>query len=271
MSFVHVSGALGHHEQVDGGAAAATVQGLTRRYGRVLALDDVTFELPVDAGIVGLLGPNGAGKSTLLAHLATLTRVQEGLLEVLGHDVRRKSERDRARRHLGYLPQRFRLVPSMRVSDIVAYAAWMNGVESRISHSHAGQALEYVGLSDKASQRVRTLSGGQRQRVGIACAIAHRPRLLLLDEATVGIDPVARVQLRRYLRDIARDRVVLLSTHLVEDVVQVCERIIVMNQGRAVYDGPTAALAAIAADNLSPLASPLESAYERLLAPGPQR
>ncbi len=250
--------------------AAAKLVGLTRRYGRVLALDDVTFDLPVGAGIVGLLGPNGAGKSTLLAHLATLTQVQEGTLEVLGHDVRRRPERDRARRHLGYLPQRFRLVPSMRVIDIVSYAAWMNGVESRRCRRQADEALEFVGLSDKAQLRVRTLSGGQRQRVGIACAIAHQPRLLLLDEATVGIDPVARVQLRRYLRDIAHDRVVLLSTHLVEDVVQVCDRIIVMNQGRTVYDGPTAALAENASDNLSPLASPLESAYERLLTPGPR-
>ncbi len=173
-----------------------------------------------------------------------------------------------ARRQLGYLPQRFRLVPSMCVVDIVAYAAWVNGIDARSCRALAEHALASVGLADKAAARVKTLSGGQRQRVGIACAIAHKPRLLLLDEATVGIDPVARVNLRRYLHAIAEDRVVLLSTHLVEDVVQVCDRIVVLDGGRVVYDGPTTALASQAADDISPLASPLESAYERLLAPG---
>lgn len=245
-------------------AVALELAGVSHRYGRHWALRDV--DLRIGVGLVGLLGPNGAGKSTLLSIAATLIGPRSGRVSVMGRDVKDPSGRRAARSYIGMLPQRFALVPSMRVLDTVAYAAWVNGVTSVECTTKAEAALAAVGLHDLLDVRVRKLSGGQRQRVGIASAIAHEPALLLLDEATVGIDPVARVQLRRYLLEIAQGRSVIVSTHLVEDVVQLCERIVVLNRGRLVYDGGTESLVeTIAPTERSPLASPLEAAYERLL------
>lgn len=238
-------------------------------YGRTQALKGVSFEL--SGGVVGLLGPNGAGKSTLLSLIATILRPQTGVIQVLGSDVSDRGGRDAARSAIGLLPQRFALVPSLRTAETVAYAAWVNGVAAVDCFDAADAALRAVGLEEKARTRVRSLSGGQRQRVGVAAAIAHRPRLLILDEATVGIDPVARVQLRRYLNDIAEHCTILLSTHLVEDAAQLCSRILVLRDGRLVFDGETDRLM----DLVNPaergaLASPMEAAYERLLAGEPE-
>lgn len=246
-------------------AFALELTGVSHRYGRHWALRDV--DLAIGVGVVGLLGPNGAGKSTLLSIAATLMKPKSGKVSVMGRDVVDRAGRCAARSCIGLLPQRFALVPSMRVLDTVAYSAWVNGVPSTECTAKAGAALAAVGLDDLLDVRVRKLSGGQRQRVGIAAAIAHEPALLLLDEATVGIDPVARVQLRRYLLEIAEGRSVIVSTHLVEDVVQLCDRIVVLNRGRLVYDGGTESLVkTVAATERSPLASPLEAAYERLLS-----
>jgi ABC-2 type transport system ATP-binding protein len=236
------------------------------RYGRRPALREVSLELA--HGITGLLGPNGAGKSTLLALLATLTVPHEGTVRVFGHDTARRRGREAARRRIGVLPQRFSLVPSMTVLDTVAYAAWMNGIDSRRCRERAEAVLCEVELVDHLSRRVRSLSGGQRQRIGIAAALVHDPELLVLDEPTVGLDPVVRVQLRRLLHRLATGRVVMLSTHMVEDVVQLCTRVAVLDAGRLVYDGATAELAEAsnATGAGAGLASPLELAYERLLA-----
>lgn len=243
--------------------AAVAFQGVSFKYGRRTVLHGI--DLRVGQGILGLLGPNGAGKSTLLSLAATLTRPHSGSIRVLGNDVRLPTGRAKARRSIGILPQRFSLAPSMTALETVAYAAWVNGISSADCGRCAVAALSSVDLTEHASVRVRKLSGGQRQRVGIAGAIAHQPALLLLDEATAGVDPVARIQLRRYLQQISSGRTVIVSTHLVEDVVQLCERVVVLNAGRVVYNGATAALVDSVDASLSPLTSPLEAAYEQLL------
>lgn len=248
-------------------SVAVELSGVGYRFGRRVALSDV--DLSVGGGVLGVLGPNGAGKSTLLSLVATLLRPQSGRVSVLGHDVTTVAGRAAARRGLGLLPQRFTLVPSLSVIDTVAYAAWVNGVSSASCLPRAKEALAAVGLSDLTTAKVRTLSGGQRQRLGIAAAIAHTPPLLLLDEPTVGLDPAARVQLRRHVRDLARHCSVVLSTHLVEDVTQLCERIVVLNEGRVVFDGSNTALIDSFDEPAAELASPLEAAYERLLTQRP--
>jgi ABC-2 type transport system ATP-binding protein len=226
-------------------------------------LDDVTFEL--GEGVTGLLGPNGAGKTTLLSLVATVLQGGSGQIEVGGHDVRTRHGRLAARRLLGFLPQRFDLSGGMSLQDTVAYAGWSWGLGKGEVGAAAVRALRVVGLEDRASQRVRVLSGGQRQRLGIAAAIVHDPRVLILDEPTVGLDPAQRLRTREYLQEIGRERTVLLSTHLIEDVSRLCERIVVLSEGRVRYHGDTAALIAGSAEDANPLISPLEAGYERLL------
>lgn len=241
-----------------------TMKGVTHRYGRTRALTDVS--LSVSGGLVGLLGPNGAGKSTMLSIASTLIRPGSGEVRVLGHDVTSVGGRRSARKVLGVLPQRFALVPSMRVQETVAYAAWVHGVSSADCVVRAEEALDTLHLSQLAGSKVRTLSGGQRQRLGIAAAIAHDPQLLVLDEPTVGLDPVARVEFRRHLRSIAHDRTVIISTHLVEDVAHLCDRVIILNHGRVSFEGDVSVLLSQPdASSASSLSSPLEAAYENLL------
>lgn len=230
------------------------------------ALDGVS--LTIGSGVVGILGPNGAGKTTLLSVLATALRVPRDVAWVGGHDVGTRSGRAAARQLLGWLPQRFDLAGGMTVQDTVAYAAWANGVDVDKSVKLAKDALALVDLSDRAGDRVRRLSGGQRQRLGLAAAIAHQPAVLLLDEPSVGLDPQQRVRFRASIRAAAGDRVVLLSSHLLEDVTQVCDRVAVMNHGRLLFLGSTKELATRAhAGGRAPKddMTPLEAGYLRVL------
>ncbi|OFE17760.1 hypothetical protein BA895_14290 [Humibacillus sp. DSM 29435] len=228
------------------------------------ALDDVSFA--VDGGVVGILGPNGAGKTTLLSVLATALRVPAGQAWVGGHDVGTPSGRRAARGLIGWLPQRFDLAGGMSVQDTVAYAAWSNGADPAQSFVLAQDALALVDLSDRARERVRRLSGGQRQRLGLAAAVAHRPPVLLLDEPSVGLDPQQRLRFRASIRAAASDRIVLLSSHLLEDVAQVCDRVAVMDRGRVLFLGSTAELAALGQSSdggagSTEATTPLEAGY----------
>lgn len=215
---------------------------VSHRYRRQLALESVTLEL--GKGSTGLLGPNGAGKTTLLKLAATVLPLQVGRLEVAGIDVSGSAGRRQARQHLGYLPQHFEVSGSMRVSEAVEYAAWAQGLSDRDSLGAARDALRLVGLSDLARRRVRHLSGGQRQRMGIACTVAHEPSVLLLDEPTAGLDPEQRNTVRQHLTRLATDRVVVMSTHILEDVARFCDHLVVIVEGRVRYQGPPAGLAA---------------------------
>lgn len=195
---------------------------------RKSVLRDVTWE--IGPGMTGLIGPNGAGKTTLISLLVGQVQPTRGTIEL-------DSGPDEPRRPVGYLPQRFSLVPAMTVLDTVAYAAWVNGVTSGRCAAAAAAALDRVDLADYSASKVRALSGGQRQRVGLATALAHDPTILILDEPTVGLDPGHRLKLRALLSDIATNRTVLLSTHLVEDVAHLCSEVGVLAEGRLVYRG----------------------------------
>jgi ABC-2 type transport system ATP-binding protein len=227
------------------------------RYGRRPALSEVTWE--VRPGVTGLLGPNGAGKTTLLNLLVGLTRPSSGSITI-GDGQKRPS--------VGFVPQRFSTAGELRVVDTVSYAAWVNGVARSECGQAAERALAEVELADRAGDRVRSLSGGQRQRLGIAAALAHRPQLVVLDEPTSGLDPGQRLRAREIISGLGERYTVVLSTHLIEDIANVCERVAVLARGRLVFDGTVADLTALVdgADSSGTLGSPFERAYESLIS-----
>ena len=205
------------------------------RYGRRTCVSGVSFVL--HAGVTGLLGVNGAGKTTLMGVLSTLRRPSSGEIRILGDDVCTRAGRSNARRNLGYLPQSFEMMGFSSVMSNVEYAAWAHGVAEKDVHEVSVAALRAVDLLDLSACRARTLSGGQRQRLGIACVTAHRPALLLLDEPTVGVDPLQRTTLRDMIAVLGRRSTVLLSSHLVEDVAKLADHVMIMSEGGLLYDG----------------------------------
>ncbi len=234
--------------------------------GRKKVLDALTWT--VEPGVTGLLGPNGAGKTTLLSLIVTLLPVRGGRLLIGEHDLATGTGRSRARRELGFVPQRFSLAGELTVADTVAYAAWAHGLDRRVCGEAALRALESVDLAGLADQRTRSLSGGQRQRVGIAAALAHDPRVLILDEPTAGLDPGQRLRVREVVARLGEDRTVLISTHLIEDIAHLCSRIGVLAGGRIEFQGTFPELEALIDDTSgsSAYGSGFERAYDRLIA-----
>ena len=218
------------------------LEGLTKVYpGPVCALSDVTLTIP--RGMFGLLGPNGAGKSTLMKILAGLLEPTAGRVTFDGIDVTAHPEQVWPR--LGYLPQAFGFYPNLTGEALLRHVLRLKGVHAQASEKHLAAALLARGnLTAAAKRKVKTYSGGMRQRRGIAQALAGDPDLLFVDEPTAGLDPEERRRLYRLLADLAADRVVLLSTHLVDDVAMLCPRFAVMRQGRLIAETtPTDALA----------------------------
>jgi ABC-2 type transport system ATP-binding protein len=214
---------------------------LTRRYGNLLAVRDLSFEVG-RAEVVGFLGQNGAGKTTTLRMLAGSLAVTDGSVAIGGFDMA-TSPRD-AKRLLGYLPERPPLYDDMRVRDYVAYAARLHEVAE--PGDAADEALVRAGVDDVRDRYVGHLSKGYRQRVGLAAAIAHRPRVLLLDEPASGLDPVQRVGMRSLIRELAEGEVtVLLSSHVLAEVADVCDRVLVLHEGRLVGDHTTSGGASV--------------------------
>ena len=238
------------------------LQGVSHRYGRRSALTAVSLQL--HSGVVGLLGPNGAGKSTLMKVLSTVLVPQTGSVTFDGLDITR--EPDQARALLGYLPQRFDVMGFSTVRHNVEYAAWAHGLDRSEAHDAANDILERVDLAGRARSLARSLSGGMRQRLGIACAMVHRPAVLLLDEPTVGLDPQQRFELRTMIAELGRDSIILISTHLVEDLTRSASQVVVMHAGRITYDGTIAGLEQLGSDPDAAYASSLEAGYHAVLA-----
>jgi ABC-2 type transport system ATP-binding protein len=204
-------------------------------YGKKVALSGVNITLTL--GVTGLLGRNGAGKSTFMEILATVKKPCNGSVIIDGTPVVGIKGISQARQRLGYLPQKFDLMLSSSCLRNVAYSAWCRGMNGSDAVDAAQWALGIVGLDQRSEDRAGKLSGGQRQRLGIACALVHRPSILLLDEPTVGLDPVQRREVRSYLAAIAQTTCVLISTHIIEDLTEPGTSIAVVRQGRIVYHG----------------------------------
>ncbi|MFC7387802.1 ABC transporter ATP-binding protein [Sphaerisporangium rhizosphaerae] len=218
-------------------------EGVSLRFGRTTALEEVSFAL--HDGVTGLLGPNGAGKTTLLRILATAIPADAGRLRILGVDPRGAAGRLAVRRRLGYLPQNPGFHQHFTAFEFVDYIAILKEiVDGR--HDEVRRVLHAVGLDDQRGKKIKALSGGMRQRVGLAAALLDDPALVILDEPTVGLDPEQRLRFRELIAHIGEGRTVLLSTHQTEDVATVCQRVIVLNQGRIRFEGEPVALAGVA-------------------------
>lgn len=208
------------------------IEHVTKVYpGGKRALDD--FSLTVEAGVFGLVGPNGAGKTTLMRIIATLLKPTGGHVRVFGHDLNTEAGQTATRALLGYLPQEAGLHLELSVEQELDYMALLKEItDPKTRARQVAQAIERVGLQEARRQRVKTLSGGMKRRLGIAVALLDNPRLVIVDEPTAGLDPVERVRFRNLLFELAGERIVLLSTHIIEDVMQICTRLAVINAGR---------------------------------------
>ena len=211
------------------------IQNLSKRYANgVQALDNVS--LTIAPGMFGLLGPNGAGKSTLMRTLATLQEADSGSATFDGIDVLR--DKDRVRRVLGYLPQEFGVYPKVTAAEMLDHFARLKGVtDSKARKATVDALLERTNLSSVRKQRLGGFSGGMRQRFGIAQALIGNPKLIIVDEPTAGLDPEERVRFHNLLADIGRDVVVILSTHIVDDVADLCPNFAVISKGRVLLTG----------------------------------
>jgi len=205
------------------------IENVSKQYRReVWGLRDFTLRL--GPGILGLLGPNGAGKSTLMRIIATITRPSSGAIYWNGVDIDKRP--DDLRRVLGYLPQDFGVYPNLSAVEFLTYLAAVKGLPPKQARQRIEELLHLVNLTEAAYRPIGGLSGGMRQRVGIAQALLNDPHLLIVDEPTVGLDPEQRVSFRNLIADLAGERLVLLSTHIVSDVAATATSIALINHGQ---------------------------------------
>jgi ABC-2 type transport system ATP-binding protein len=221
------------------------LEGVSKRFGDVVAVDDVS--LRVAAGeVVGFLGPNGAGKTTLLRLLTTYLQPDDGTVRVAGHDARRAPLEVRAA--IGVLSEHNALYEGMRVDRWLAFCGRVRGLTGERLAERAAWVVERCDLAAVLGKRVRECSKGYRQRIGLAAALLHDPPVLVLDEPTHGLDPLQVVAFRDFVRALAPGRAVLFSSHIVAEVAQISDRLVVMHRGRIVADDGVQALRARAGD-----------------------
>lgn len=208
---------------------------LTKKYGTFTAVREASFR--AEAGeVVGLLGPNGAGKTTIMRMLTGYTPPTGGSATIAGFDV--TVDPLDVREHIGYLPERVPLYPDMTVREYVSYWAQLRGMHKRRERmARVDAVIDRVQLGDKRHKLVRSLSKGMRQRLGLAQALVHQPDVVILDEPTIGIDPRQVLEVRQTVRELGRDHCVLFSTHILTEAEQVCDRLVIINQGRVVAEG----------------------------------
>ena len=207
---------------------------LCRRYGDFTAVQGISFAVQ-DGEILGILGPNGAGKTTTIRMITGFLPPTRGRVTVAGKDL--FTEPAAARRQIGYLPENVALYPEMRVSEYLRYRARLEGLPRAQARQAIADALDRCLLGEVERQIIGTLSKGYRQRVGLAAAILHQPQVLVLDEPTVGLDPKQIIAIRELIRDLGRQRTLLLSTHILPEVELLCDRILIIDGGRIVDQG----------------------------------
>ncbi|OLA06234.1 MAG: multidrug ABC transporter ATP-binding protein [Clostridiales bacterium 42_27] len=210
------------------------VSHLTKQYGNHLAVDDVSFTV-ADGQICGLLGPNGAGKSTIMNILTGYLSATSGQVTVAGHPL--PEEADAAKACVGYLPEQPPLYPEMTVQEYLTFAAELKGVKKAERKEQVCRAARRTGLEAVLPRLIRSLSKGYKQRVGIAQALLGSPRLIILDEPMVGLDPAQVIEIRKLIRELGRAHTVILSSHILSEVQAVCQQILILSKGHLAAAG----------------------------------
>lgn len=208
------------------------IQNVNKYYGKKHALKNI--DLTIQMGMFGLLGRNGAGKTTLMKLLSTLHGKQSGEVTVCGIPIEKSAE---IRKITGYLPQDFSMYPSMKVWESLDYLGTLSGMKKSDRDLRIKELLKRVNLYEQKDNKVKSLSGGMKRRLGIAQALLHNPKVLIVDEPTAGLDPEERIRFRNLLCEVAEERIVILSTHIVGDIEATCEKIAIMNEGEILWNG----------------------------------
>ena len=217
------------------------VSHLTKRYGGRCAVDDISFTVP-DGGIYGLLGPNGAGKSTTMNVMTGYLSPTSGTVRIDGHDI--VDEPHQAKACIGYLPEQPPLYPDMTVREYLQFAAELKGVRSKAQRAEQiERAAGRTGLEGVMQRLIRNLSKGYRQRVGIAAALLGSPKIIILDEPTVGLDPAQMIEIRALIRDLGQTHTVILSSHILSEVQAVCDQVLIIARGKLIAQGTPQQLA----------------------------
>jgi len=215
------------------------VRNLVKEYGSQRAVDDISFEVRT-GDILGFLGPNGAGKSTTMKIITCYLRPNSGSVDLDGYNI--EDHANEVRRRIGYLPENNPLYLEMSIVDYLAYSAALNQVEKNRINSRVREMIEITGLTKERHKLIGELSKGYRQRVGLAQALIHDPDVLILDEPTTGLDPNQIVEIRSLIKEIGKEKTIMLSSHILQEVEATCDRIIIINQGKIAADATTADL-----------------------------
>ena len=207
------------------------LDGVSKQYKDKTAVEhlDVTLE----SGVIGLLGANGAGKTTLMRMICGIIKPSTGKISFDGMDVSEELYRDA----LGYLPQDFGYYPGFSGKEFLLYMAALKGLDNQDAKRKCEELLQIVGLEEVQKKKIKTYSGGMKQRLGIAQALLNNPKIIILDEPTAGLDPKERVRFRNLIAEIGKDNIVILSTHIVSDIEHIADRVLMMKEGKVIYDG----------------------------------
>lgn len=216
---------------------SVSIQSLTKEYGSQKAINNVTFQV-AEGEIIGLLGPNGAGKTTTMKILAGYIPSNEGTASVYGHDV--AEEAIKVKQLIGYLPEHNPLYLEMYVREYLGMVASIHKLSNK--QSRVDEVISLTGLDLESHKKIKMLSKGYRQRVGLAQAIIHDPKVLILDEPTSGLDPNQLVEIRQLIKNLGKDKIVIFSSHIMQEVEAICDRVIILNRGNLVADGPIESL-----------------------------
>ena len=207
------------------------VKNVTKKYGKVVAVDNINFTIN-DGEIIGLLGPNGAGKSTTMNMITGYIEPTEGTIVIDGYDISKKPRK--AKREIGYMPEGVPLYTDMTVKEFVTYMAEIKKVDRKTRKEKIEKIIEETGLIDVEKKLTRNLSRGYKQRVSMAGALVGEPKILILDEPTVGLDPKQITEIRNLIKELGKTHTVILSSHILSEVSQICQKVIIINKGKII-------------------------------------